>query len=157
MSPKQHSLNVTRGGGMRKCLCGNELTLSACHRFIGGNIRLLSWFSQDKRGKRPWCLTGSVEVKNAGDWWGDKWSLLPPFEVGPTEISEHGSSLNRWISTCIPDWPNLEGHTKFTFSETSLLPKETESMQLKLLGGHKRRVISSSLCVGSHYCLLMTQ
>lgn len=40
-------------------------------------------------------------------------------------------------SAGIPDWPNLEGHPEFTFSDMAVLPKETESLQLKLLGGHK--------------------
>lgn len=43
-----------------------------CHRFTGGNIRLLSWFSDDKRGKRPRCLTSSAGVKNAAHWRGNK-------------------------------------------------------------------------------------
>lgn len=42
------------------------------HRFSGGNIRLLSWFSDHKRGKGPWCLTSSAGVKNAAHWRGNK-------------------------------------------------------------------------------------
>lgn len=122
------------------------------------NLMSLSWFCDDKRGKHPWCLTSSAGVKNAARWQGSKipgWCLLPPFEVGPTEISEHGGSLNHRIFTGshIPDCPNLEGQPEFTFSETQALPKETESMQLKLLGGNKRRVISASLSPSLHCCV----
>lgn len=48
-----------------------------------------------------------------------------------------GTLRNLRASTGIPDWPSLEGHPEFTFSELAVLPKETESLQLKLLGGHK--------------------
>ena len=54
-----------------------------------------------KEEKRPWCLTSSTGVKNAARWRGSKipeWCLLPPFEVGPTEISEHGSMAAPWIA-----------------------------------------------------------
>ncbi|KAM7388255.1 hypothetical protein PAMP_024445 [Pampus punctatissimus] len=57
----------------------------------------------------------------------------------PLGSQEHGGLLNHRIAARIPDWPNLEGHPKFTFSETPALPKETESMRLKLLDVHKRK------------------
>ncbi|TNN74387.1 hypothetical protein EYF80_015346 [Liparis tanakae] len=76
--------------------------------------------------------------------------IAPLLSVRTTEISERGGSSSHRIPACIPDGPNLEGHPEFTFSETPALPKETESMRLKLLAGHKGGVISPSLSLSVH-------
>lgn len=114
---------------MRKCLCGNGLTLPARHRFSGGNIRLLSWFSPDKREKRPWCLTSSLEVKNAAYLWGNK---IP-------DTSDLSSFLLKWdplrSQSAAAPWitePPLVSQTGLTWRVTlSLLSQRRRSWPKK--------------------------
>lgn len=133
-----------------------------CHRVSGGNIRLLARFSGDKGGRRPWRLSSSAGVKNAARWRGH----------GIPHASELSSLLLKWDprrsqSTAAPGVTGSplasptgltwRGHPEFTFSETPALPKETESMQLKLLGGHKGRVISPSLSLSLFTLLFVNE
>lgn len=155
----QQPLDVTHvcvgGGGCEGVLCGNELYSSSFqgHRFSGSNIRFLSWFSPGQRKeKRWWCLSSSSGVKNAAHCWGNKIpdtsqlsSLLLKWE--PLKSQGTAAPQNHRISTCVPDWHNPEGSAPSLLSQTKARPKETESVQLKLLDEHKRRVTSPSLCL----------
>lgn len=156
--------------GMRiKCLCGNELYFAgvpATDSAVATSGCCLDSLAHKKRESGSRCLTSSAGVKNAAHWRGDKipatsWSLLPPFEVGPAEMCGHGGSPRNHR---VPPLLSQTGLTwrvtpEFTFSETPARPKETESMQLKLLAGHKRGGSSRplSVCLCSQCCLLMTQ
>lgn len=75
-------------------------------------------------------------------------SLLPPFEVWNLRAQQHLETQDP--SPTSQTSLTLEGHPKFTFSETRAWPKETESMQLKLLCVHKRRVASAPLSPSLH-------
>lgn len=148
--PRQHPLNLTPAGQESVCVVMSLRCRPTPpqNQWWQHQVSVLILWPQKRKASMMfnqllWGQECSPLAREQNSW--HKWSLLPPFEVGPNEISEHGSSLNHRIFAHIPDWPNLEGHSEFTFSESRALPKETESMQLKLLGGHKRRVISPSL------------
>lgn len=98
----------TGGGWESVCVVMGLLCWLGCNRLGGGNIRLLSWFSDDKRGKLSMMFNQlrrgqecSPLAREQNSW--HKWSLLPPFEVGPTEISSDGGSSDHRISARIPD------------------------------------------------------
>lgn len=71
-SEQQQPLKRDTVGWESVCVVMSLLCRLSRHRFTGGNIRLLSWFSDDKGGKRPWCLTSSAGVKNVARWRGNK-------------------------------------------------------------------------------------
>ena len=138
-----------------------------CHRFSGGNIRLLSWFSGAQKEEKRCAMFNQLRrgqecgplargqnschklISPPSFWSGTRGDVrarrLPSESQGPPSplLSQTGLT---WRVTA-----------EFTFSETPARPKETESMQLKLLAGHKRGGSPLCLCLCSQCCLLMTQ
>lgn len=88
-------------------------------------ISLQSRFSGDKGGKRPWCLTSSSGVKNAGSSLGagtkspGRLSLSPSLSLLPSFWSRtHGDPRELGgILIRILDRPNLEGSPQSLLSQ----------------------------------------